>query len=155
MVQGISVSDAKNVGYRDVIIEDPIEISGTTSANLNNHVRIEGQVYFSDRFNSVSVDGISGGLGGNSCFGELGSLGNVGNTEINLPSILTTTSTLTCVNNGTGNYRVNPLSSESILPIGTSGQSIETTQKGAKIKLVRFPDGNFFITEIVGLWTAV
>jgi hypothetical protein len=58
-----------------------------------------------------------------------------------------------CVSNAT--LKINPPTGGSILPLGVTGQSLQTNQIGAKIVVRKASGSDYYVTNIIGTWTAV
>lgn len=157
MVQAISVSDFKGVGYQDTIIEDPVKLDGVTSGSVNDLVRFYSGVMFSDKFGACSRNlTTSTVFGGTSALGEITNIGATSLIGFTLPAsqTLETSNTVRFTNFETTGLRIMPSAAARILPTSSvAGKYIQTTELGASIALVRRGVNDWYVKEIVGTWS--
>tara|TARA_R110000772_G_scaffold268735_1_gene398399 strand:+ start:5058 stop:6962 length:1905 start_codon:yes stop_codon:yes gene_type:complete len=158
MVNCINISDFKNVGYENCVIEDPLQLEGFSSGDINDVFRINQGVVFTDKFNSISsVVTTSKALSAFAAYGLFKNTGAAGLVTFNLPGSFGADTNLTEIkfidDTGTG-IRLEPLAGRNILPLSpVTDKYIQSTQQGASIIIQKRDDNTWYIKEIIGTWT--
>ena len=159
MINAVNITDFKNVGYENCIIEDPVicqGVAGGDITNVNNIIKLDSGVTFTNKFNVAPFNLTSGSkvMSSNSAYGRLTNAGATTITSFNLPGLSGSLiqSEMEFVVEEGQLMRITPVSAN-ILPLSpVVGKYIQSTGKGNSIVLEKIADDEWIIRSIVGVW---
>ncbi len=158
MRQGISITDFKNTGYDNVVIENPKKIEGVQSQSVSDLVRIDRGVVVTDDFNALARNFTVSPptFGGTSALGLITNEGATSLTGFTLPANQSrdVNNRVSFLNMEPTGLRASPSSTASILPLSqVDGKYIMSVEVGARIDLIRLSNNNWYIEKMIGNWT--
>jgi len=156
MVNAINITDFKNVGYENCIIEDPIIATGVVGGDVNNIIKLDEGMTFTNKFKVASLDLTSGSkaMSVNSAYGTISNRGAAAITTYNLPTSggITEGTEIEFVSVEAQAMRIVPVTA-TILPLSTvSGKYIQSTAQGDSVVLKKLASGAWAIKSIIGTW---